>query len=62
MSLVESLQEWKDGVQYYNEGDFQSALEKFSGMADQSAKITFNIGRAYVSICELQKALQVKAT
>lgn len=59
MSLVENLQVWKEAVQYYNEGDFQGALKKFKDMNDSSAKIMFNIGRVYLSLCELQKAFQV---
>lgn len=58
MSLVQNLQVWKEGVQCYNEGDFQSALKKFTDMNDASAKITFNIARIYMSLCELKKALE----
>ena len=59
MTLVENLQTWKEAVECYNEGDFQSSLDKFKEMKDSSAKIAFNIGRAYLSLCELQAALQV---
>jgi hypothetical protein len=59
MTLVENLQIWKEAVECYNEGDFQMSLDKFKEMKDSSAKIKFNIGRAYLSLCDLQAALQV---
>jgi hypothetical protein len=59
MTLVENLQTWKDAVEHYNKGDFQSSLDKFKEMKESSAKISFNIGRAYLSLCDLQAALQV---
>lgn len=59
MTLVENLQTWKEAVECYNEGDFQSSLDKFREMKDSSAKIAFNIGRAYLSLCDLQAAFQV---
>ena len=59
MSLVENLQAWKDAVEYYNKGDFQTSLNKFKEMKDSSAKISFNIGRTFLSLCDLQAASQV---
>lgn len=59
MTLVENLQTWKDAVECYNEGDFQSSLDKFREIKDSTAKIIFNIGRAYLSLCDLQAAFQV---
>ena len=59
MTLVENLQTWKEAVECYNEGNFQSSLDKFREMKDSSAKIAFNIGRAYLSLCDLQAAFQV---
>lgn len=59
MTLVENLQTWKEAVESYNEGDFQRSLNKFSDMKDSSAKIAFNIGRTYLSLCDLQAAIRV---
>lgn len=59
MPLVENLQLWKEAIEWYNKGDFQNSLDKFKEMKDSSAKITFNIGMAYLSLCDLQAALQV---
>ncbi|XP_028398397.1 neutrophil cytosol factor 2-like [Dendronephthya gigantea] len=58
MTLVENLQTWKEAVESYNEGDFQRSLDKFRDMKDSSAKIAFNIGRTYLSLCDLQAAIQ----
>ena len=58
MTLVENLQTWKEAVECYNGGDFQSSVDKFRQMKE-TAKISFNIGRAYLSLCDLQAAIQV---
>lgn len=61
MTLVQNLQKWKEAVESYNSGDFEISLSRFREMNDSTAKILFNIGRTYISLCDLQAALLVSS-
>eukprot|EP00058_Branchiostoma_floridae_P014855 XP_002600343.1 hypothetical protein BRAFLDRAFT_204036 [Branchiostoma floridae] len=55
-TLKENLRLWDEGVAACDRGEFRTALEKFTGIQDPSAKILFNIGTVQMALGQVQPA------
>lgn len=54
------IQVWHEGVQTFDKGNVDSALQAFLGIGDPSAKILFNIGHLEMSQYRFDEAEVVR--
>lgn len=61
-SLAESISQWHEAVSKFESGDIDGSLRLFQQNPEQSAKIGFNIGMAYLIQGKYDSAIRVSAS
>ena len=60
MSLKDTIEMWKIGVEKAEAGQYQEAIEAFLGMPEPGARIYFNVSSMYLRMGRLDEAERVR--